>query len=153
MAILGIRLCLAAGLAFSLLIGTAGCGLVGGERVDFRPYPLQDIELAEAAVLVRDVTQRFMTERFGGVTLEWDDDARNLRSSPVYDGDRRLTIFIHLEPRGGGVDVEMMALVERLRASRQPAQVYGDPKQDIYLEEMLYEAMVAEYVRRRPQGS
>lgn len=137
-----------------LVLACTGCGLLPSPGIEFRTYPIEAISTDEGIELVRTVTTRFLTERFGGVSITWDEELRNLKADDIYDvSNRKLTLYIHIAPRpGGGVDVEMMALVESL-TSGKPGQVYGIPQQDVYFEELLHNAMLAEYLERRGTGS
>lgn len=133
-------------LAVLLLLGA--CGLVPPEPIGFRSYPLRDVSYEEAAVIVHDVTRRFAVEHWGGVTLAWDPASGNLALDPIYRPQQRLRLYLHLEPAGPDVQVEMFALVETLRADAAKVG-WTDPKQDVPLEERLYAAFVAELVARR----
>ena len=142
----------ARGLATALLLlapGLAGCGLfTRAEPIGFRTYTLEGVSYDEATSIVHDVTKQQANQLFGGVTLTWDAAQGNLQLDPVYDGQRRLRLYIHVEPAGPNVDVEMFALVEHLKL--EATQVgYGDPQQDVPLEEQLFQAYVTELSRRR----
>ena len=126
----------------------AGCGLIPPDPIGFRTYPLRDTSFEEAVVLVHDVTRRHALDHFGGIGLAWDPASANLVMDPVYDGRRRLRLHIHLERAGADVNVEMFALVERLRADAAKVG-WTDPMQDVPLEEDLYAAFIAELVTRR----
>ncbi len=129
---------------------TASCGLFS-EGIGWRSYPLRQIETAEAIELVRDVVRDFCTQRFGGVGIEWDAELRNLRVADINEGERRLSLRLHIEPADDGVDVEMFALVQTL-VPGTPPRIWGNPQQDVPLEELLYEAILAEYLERRAGG-
>ncbi len=145
------RLSLLAGPLLGLLLLTgAGCGLFS-EDIGWRAYPLRGIAVDDATELVRDVVRTFCTERFGGVEIEWDATLRNLRVDGIHDDERELRLRLHIEPAEDGVDVEMLALVYNLVPGKPP-KVWGDPKQDVPLEELLYDAMLAEYLERRTGG-
>jgi hypothetical protein len=126
----------------------AGCGLVPEDPIGFRTYPLKDITLPDAAQVVHDTTRAFALEHFGGIGMSWDPMTRNLVLDPVYDGRRRLRLYIHLEEAGADVNVEMFAVVETLR-SDAGAVGWTEPMQDVPLEERLYQAYVAALVARR----
>ena len=137
-----------AAMRFLWLLLLAGCGLVPADPIGFRKYPLQKTSYAEAAVVVNDVTRAFALQHWGGIGITWDAASRNLTVDPVYDGRRRMRLYIHLEPDGDGVNVEMFALVETLTSN--VAEVgWVDPMQDVPLEQKLYDAIVAELVARR----
>jgi hypothetical protein len=133
---------------FACLLLLAACGLVPPDPIGFRSYPLKDTALDEAIVVVNDVTRRFALERFGGIGLAWDPLTRNLVLDPVFDGRRRMKLFIHVEPAGADTNVEMFALVEHLHADANTVG-WTEPMQDVPLEEALYQAYVAELVARR----
>ena len=127
----------------------ASCGLVNQpEPIGFNSYPLQDCSYDTAVEIVREVTRKFATERFGGIGMTWDPVDHNLVLDPVYDGQRRMRLYIHLEPEGADVNVEMFALVETLH-SDAGAVGWSDPQQDVPLEEQLYQAYIAALVARR----
>ena len=126
----------------------AGCGLLPGDPLGFRTYPLKDTTLTEAAQVVHDTTRIYALDHFGGIGMAWDPVEHNLVLDPVYDGQRRMRLYIHLEPVGPDVNVEMFALVETLR-SDAGAVGWGDPMQDVPLEEQLYQAYIAALVARR----
>jgi hypothetical protein len=125
-----------------------GCGLLPGDEVGFRTYPLKDTTLPEAAQVVNDTTRVFALDHFGGIGMSWDPVDHNLVLDPVYDGQRRMRLYIHLEPEGADVNVEMFALVETLH-SDAGAVGWSDPQQDVPLEEQLYQAFIAALVARR----
>lgn len=130
------------------LLLLAGCGLVPADPIGFRKYPLERTSYAEAAAVVNDVTRAFALQHWGGIGITWDPATRNLMVDPVYDGRRRMRLYIHLEPSGNDVNVEMFALVETLTSD--VAQVgWVDAMQDVPLEQKLYDAFVAELVARR----
>jgi hypothetical protein len=134
------------------LAAACGCGLFAkAEPIGFRTYTLEGVGYDEAASIVNDVTRELATQLFGGVTLVWDEELGNLSLDPVYDGQRRLSLYIHLAPVGEDVDVEMFALVEQLRVDATQVG-YGEPLQDVPLEEKLFKAFVAELSRRRDEG-
>jgi hypothetical protein len=126
----------------------AGCGLLPSDPLGFRTYPLKDTTLPEAAQVVNDATRIFALDHFGGIGMAWDPVEHNLVLDPVYDGTRRMKLYIHLEPVGPDVNVEMFALVETLR-SDAGAVGWGDPMQDVHLEEQLYQTYIAALVARR----
>jgi hypothetical protein len=133
---------------FACLLLLAGCGLIPPDPIGFRPYPLLDTSVEEAVVVVNDVTRRFAIERFGGIGMAWDPELRNLVLDPVFNGRQRMRLHIHVEPDGADTVVEMFALVEELRTDMAKVG-WTDPKQDVLLEEKLYQAFVAELVARR----
>ena len=138
-------LLLASGLA-------TGCGLF--ERatpIGFRTYTLEGVGYDEAVSVVRDVTRQEANELFGGVALTWDEEQGNLQLDPIYDGRRRLRLYIHLEPAGTDVDVEMFALVDHLEVEATHVG-YGQMQQDVPREEKLFQAYVTELSRRRDGG-
>ncbi len=144
----GLRLALLAALLLP-----AGCGLfMRPDPIGFRSYPLRGVGYDEAVDLVRDVTRRYTTERFGGVTITWDAPQGNLTVDPIYSGNRRLRLFLHLRPAGSDVELEIFALVEHLDPD-EPGIVYTLPMQDVPLEETLYDALLAELLARRVGGS
>lgn|GEM_PF-2157363 len=130
------------------LLLLAGCGLLPPDPIGFRTYPLKDTSIEEAVVVVNDVTRRFALERFGGIGISWDAGTRNLALDPVFDGRRRMKLFIHVEPAGADTNVEMFALVEHLSADVSKVG-WTDAMQDVPLEEALYQAYIAELVARR----
>jgi hypothetical protein len=146
----------ARGLATALLLlapGLAtGCGLFArDDSIGFRTYTLEGVGYDEATSIVHDVTRQQANQLFGGVTLTWDPKQGNLQLDPVYDGRRRLRLYIHVEPAGPNVDVEMFALVEHLQLEATHVG-YGEPQQDVPLEEKLFQAYVTELTRRRDGG-
>ena len=146
----------ARGAAAALLLAVpglaAGCGLFQrADPIGFRTYTLEDVAYDEAASIVHDVTKTQANQLFGGVSLVWDAEQGNLQLDPVYDGRRRLRLYIHLEPAGPDVDVEMFALVEHLKLDATQVG-YGEPMQDVPLEEKLFQAYVTELSRRRDGG-
>jgi hypothetical protein len=142
---------LPAGLALAALLTAAGCGLLfPSPGPGFRQYPLKGVGFLEAESLVRDVTARVFTERFGGgFTIEWDEDQANLLISPVYEPTRRLRMFLHLLPDADGTVVEMLALVEHLDDGSAPGALWTRPMQDVPFEETLYEEFILEAMRRK----
>ena len=146
----------ARGLATALLLlapGLAtGCGLFArDDSIGFRTYTLEGIGYDEAASIVNDVTRQLANQLFGGVTLTWDPAQGNLQLDPIYDGQRRLRLYIHITPDGDDVDVEMFALVDHLRVDASKVG-YDEPQQDVPLEEKLFQAYVTELTRRRDEG-
>ena len=146
------RTSLCSGLAaLCALLLASGCALLSPpEPVGFRSYVLRDVSLDEACALVREVTRREANDLFGGVGITWDGRLRNLSLDPIYAGSRRMSLFVHLEADGPDVDVQLFALVETLQPGAAPA--WGQPQQDVPLEERLYRAYVAELLARRQQG-
>jgi len=139
-------------LPLAVLAGASGCGLFGkADPIGFRAYTLEGVDYAEAVSIVREVTRQEANRLFGGVTLTWDEEQGNLSLDPVYDGQRRLNLYIHLSPSGQDVKVEMFALVEQLEVNATHVG-YGEPMQDVPLEEKLFKAYVAELTRRRDEG-
>ncbi len=135
-------------LAVTALLG--GC-LLFEPQIGWRSYSIEEIEYDEGVELVRRVTTRFMTERFGGLGMEWDPELGNLEVDPVYDDTRRLRLRIHLEEREWGIDVEMFAVVHHL-VPGAPGQIWGKTQQDVPLEEMLYDALLTEYLEQRSRS-
>ena len=139
-------------LALVALSGATGCGLFSHEDpIGFRTYKLEGVEYAEAASIVHQVTRQQANVLFGGVTLTWDETQGNLELEPIYDGQRRLRLYIHLAPAGPDVNVEMFALVDFLSISGTQIG-YVDAMQDVPLEEQLFKAYVTELSRRRDEG-
>ena len=139
-------------LSLAALCGASGCGLFEHQdELGFRTYKLEGVQLAEAASIVHDVTREQANALFGGVTLTWDESEGNLELEPVYDGQRRLRLYIHLAASGADVNVEMFALVDHLEVSATQIG-YGGSMQDIPLEEKLFKAYVTELSRRRDVG-
>lgn len=134
-----------------LLCGASGCGLFSRDELRFRAYKLEGVGLAEAESIVREVTREQANTLFGGVTMIWDETEANLELEPIYDGNRRLRLYIHLAPEGADVNVEMFALVDHLEITTTSIE-YGEPMQDIPLEEKLFKAYVTELSRRRDEG-
>ena len=137
---------LRAALLLAVLACLPGCMLFE-EQVDFRSYPMRQIGYAQAVELVREVTGRFCTERFGGVGITWDAEGRNLVVDEVYDGRRRLKLYVHLEPVADGVDIELLALVHTLQSGG--GALWGEPQKDVTLEQMLYDAYLAAWLDLR----
>jgi hypothetical protein len=137
----------------AVLGATSGCGLfTRSDPIGFRTYVLEGVAYEEAASIVHEVTRTEANRLFGGVGLVWDPELGNLELDPIYDGQRRLRLFIHLAPAGDDVNVEMFALVDHLEISRESVG-YGQPMQDVPLEEQLFQAYVTELQRRRePPG-
>lgn len=128
------------------------CGLMGGDDIGFRRFPLPDVPFSQAESLVRDVTRGFYRDRFGGAggfTLDWDAENGNLRASPVVAGDRRLRLYMILTPQGQGTLLELFALVETLDTTSLAGQDWTRPQQDELLEQRLYEAILQEHLRRQ----
>lgn len=139
-------------LVLPLLCTASGCGLFGTkEEIGFRTYTLEGVGYDEAASIVHDVTRQQANQLFGGVTLTWDPAQGNLQLDPIYDGQRRLRLYIHLVPAGADVDVEMFALVDHLSVDATKVG-YDAPQQDVPLEEKLFQAYVTELSRRRDEG-
>lgn len=120
------------------------------DPVDFTTYSLGEVSLDEASEVVRDVTQRFSDERFGGRQVLWDPESRNLSLEPVFDETRRMTFYAHVAEaeEATGSDVEMLALVENLLVGELAVE-WGEPKKDVYLEQVLHQAYVDEILDRR----
>lgn len=134
-------------LALALFLGLGACGLMPVEPVDFQSYPLAGMELVEAESLVQDVVTNWFTERYGGVELSWDEDHRNLEIAPIYEESRRLKLYVQLVEGMDGTEVEMLALVESLLSTTSGVR-WGNGKKDVYLEQVLYQAMVDAIVAR-----
>lgn len=127
------------------------CGLLPNDDLQFRAYPLNGVAYDEAVPLVRDVARAFYTERFGaagGFSFDWDPETGNLRASPIFAGNRRLRLYITLQPQGSDTAMEMFALVESLKDASLGYQEWVDPQVDVTLEQELYEAVLAERLRR-----
>ncbi|MHC5210344.1 MAG: hypothetical protein ACYTG2_06475 [Planctomycetota bacterium] len=136
-------------LALAGMLALAGCGLfLRQDPIGFRSYPLENVGYADAVSIVQTATRDVCTELFGGVTLTWSPESGNLTVDPIFAGNRRLRLYIHLEPAGTGVDVELFALVDHLSPGGQSIG-YTQPMQDVPLEKKLSEAYVAELLRRR----
>lgn len=135
----------------SLLLLVVGCGLLfPPDPIGFRDYPLEGVSYEEAQSIVRQVTARVFAERFNrGFSISWDDEKGTLQVSPVYQDSRRLRMYIHLVPGEEATTVEMLALVESVVDHQNPAEMWGDRKQDIYFEETLYDAFLVEMLERR----
>lgn len=127
-----------------------GCGLIPADPIDFQIYPLRDTTYQEAERVVRDVTRALFTTGFGGVTIEWVEETRNLRVSPIVDeaGRRRMTVYINLVPVENGADVEILALVEHLILNGDGVG-WAHPLMDKKIERILHQAFIDEIVRRR----
>jgi hypothetical protein len=129
-----------------------GCGLTQThEELDFRSYPLPEVSIAQAPDLIIETTRAFYRDRFGGAggfTLDWDEELGNLKASPVLAGRRRLRLYLSVQQEGAGSVVEMFALVETLDEASPGMQNWILPQKDVYLEEQLYEAILAEHIRR-----
>ena len=139
-------------LVLPLLCAASGCGLFGAKQeIGFRTYKLEGVAYDEAASIVHDVTRQQANQLFGGVTLTWDPVQGNLQLDPIYEGQRRLRLYIHLVPAGADVNVEMFALVDHLRVEATKVG-FDEPQQDVPLEEKLFQAYVTELSRRRDQG-
>lgn len=131
-----------------LLVSLAACS--SPDPVDFTTYSLGEVSLAEASDVVRTVTRDFAAERFGSRQVFWDGETRNLSLEPVYDEQRRMTLYAHVarNEADDGTDVELLALVEFLLVGTLSVE-WGDPKKDVYLEQLLHQAYVDEIVARR----
>ncbi len=139
---------LATALAAGLLAG--GCGLLNRpDPIGFRTYTLRDCGLDEAVAVVRDTTRRYAGVRFGGSELTWDAELANLTLDPVFSGPRRMKLYIHFAPAGPDVDVEMFALVETLDVSGGSNVGWGNPMQDVPLQEELFQQCVTALLERR----
>ena len=136
----------------AVLCCATGCGLFShADPIGFRTYKLEGVEYAEAASIVHEVTRQQANALFGGVTLTWDEAAGNLELEPIFDGQRRLRLYIHLAQAGPDVNVELFALVDFLSISGTRIG-YVDEMQDVPLEEKLFKAYVTELSRRRDEG-
>jgi hypothetical protein len=133
---------------FLWLLLLAACGLVPADPIGFRTYPLERTTYAEAATVVQDVTRKFALSHWGGLGITWDPQTRNLTVDPVYRGHQRMRLYLHLEPAGNDVNVEMFALVETLQSDAAKIG-WVEPMQDVPLEQELFDAFVAELVARR----
>jgi hypothetical protein len=143
--------CARALLPLALVLALSGCGLFSRQDpIGFRNYPLRDVSYAEAISIVQTATRDVCTERFGGVTLTWFPETGNLTVDPIVAGSRRLRLYIHVQPDGDGVNVEMFALVEHLVSGGHDIG-YTQPMQDVPFEETLAAAFVAELLRRREE--
>ena len=134
------------------MLALSGCGLFSRQDpIGFRSYPLEGVDYAQAVSIVQTATRDVCTDLFGGVTLTWFPETGNLTVDPIFAGNRRLRLYIHMEPAGKGVDVELFALVDHLAPGGQ-AIGYTRPMQDVPFEETLSRAFVAELLRRREAG-
>jgi hypothetical protein len=133
---------------FLWLLLLAGCGLVPPDPIGFRSYPLRDVTYADAVSVVTDVTRQFALSHWGGIGISWDPTSRNLSVDPVFKNTKRMKLYLHFEPAGTDVNVEMFALVETLQSDVGKVG-WVEPMQDTPLEEQLYKAYVAELVARR----
>ena len=138
-----------------LLLSTLSCGLMfPPEPIDFREYPLPNVGYAEGVDIVREVTRREFTRLFGGgFSEDWDAENGNLLISPIEEPRRRLRMHVHVRDDARGTVVEMLALVEHLDDNLKSGRLWSDPKMDIPLEEVLYDAFLAEMLRRRGVSS
>jgi hypothetical protein len=136
-------------LLIATLVFATGCGLVPPDPIGFRTYALRDVGYEEGVSLVYDVTREFVLDRFGGIGITWDPVSRNILVDEVHDGRRRMKLYIHLEPDGPDLNVEMFALVETLSTDGGEDVGWSSPMQDVPLEEALYQACVAELLARR----
>ena len=137
-----------------LLCCTTGCGLFSGDRLEFREYPLRGVAYSEAFDLVNDVTREFYVERLsvlGGFDVTADKQSGLLKVRPVVDGNRRMSLFMALEPRGPDTMVAMLALVEHLEHGNIGAVAWTNPLPDIPFEELLYRAFLQELIGRRDE--
>lgn len=136
-----------------LVFALGGCGLLPQEPIGFRRYPLPDTSYDEAVELVQRVTKQFYTQRFGGsFSMQWDAPRSNLDLSPIESGSRQMTLFMHLIPSGDDTIVEMFAVVKSLDDGPGGTLQWVDPKQDVPLEETLYEAFLAARLDAAPSG-
>jgi len=135
-----------------MLTVVAACGLVSDSTPTFRTYPLPDVPYDEATLLVRETTRAFYRDRFagaGGFTLDWEEASGNLRASPVVAGRRRLRLYAKVIREGEGSALELLALVEVLDEATPGLQNWVSPQKDVFLEEQLYEAILAERIRQQ----
>ena len=146
--VLSRALLLGALLAFAL--PCAGCGLLmRPDPIGFRTYTLKNCSYDDAVAVVHDTTRQYALARFGGVGLTWDAPQGNLTLDPVYDGQRRMKLYLHLSPTGKDVNVEIFALVETLSGGGGSGVGWVNPMQDVPLEEDLFGACVAALLARR----
>jgi len=137
-------------LLIATLVLATGCGLVmRPDPIGFRTYELRNVSYEEGVSLVYGVTRQFVMDRYGGIGMTWDPVSRNILVDEVHDGRRRMKLYIHLEPDGPDLKVEMFALVETLASDVGEAIGWGEPRQDVPLEEALFQAYVAELLARR----
>ena len=138
-------------LSLLLLVGTLSCGLLfPPDPIDFRSYELPGVSYVEGVEIVREVTRREFTRLFGGgFTEDWDATTGNLVISPIEEPRRRLRMHLHVEASTDGTRVDMLALVEHLDANLESGRLWSNPKMDVPLEQKLYDAFLAEMVRRR----
>ncbi|GJM21805.1 MAG: hypothetical protein DHS20C15_17200 [Planctomycetota bacterium] len=136
--------------ALLLLLACNGCGLMFPPApIDFREYPLPDLSYEESVDLVQEVTRAEFSRLFGGgFSMDWDPDTGNLVMSPITESSRRMRLHLHLRREGAGAVVEMLALVETLDEHLTDGKLWGEPKMDVHLEQVLYDAYLAEMVRR-----
>ena len=135
-----------------LLYCTTGCGLFAGDRLEFRDYPLRGVAYSEAFDLVNDVTKEFYVERLsvlGGFDVSANKQSGLLKVRPVVDGNRRMTLYMALQPQGPDTMVAMLALVEHLEHGSIGAVAWTNPLPDITFEELLYRAFLEEIIGRR----
>ncbi len=138
-----------------LLLALTGCGLFfPPDPIDFRPYTLEDVSYEQAVDLVQGVVVKEFQQRFGGgFETDWEPGTGNFTVSGVQDGNRGLTLYVKLVSQGADTVVEMLAVVRGVNLGGVPGQAYVEPQQDVYLEELLYDAMVLEAVNRRADNT
>ncbi len=139
-------------LACLLLAVTAlpGCGLFSHEDpVGFRTYTLKNVGYGEGIEIVNDAVRRYAVQHFGGIGISLDVEAGNLTLDPVYEGRRRMRLYIHVVPNPPDLDVEMLALVEHLEMGATGGEVgWLKPMMDVLLEEDIYQAIIQELLAR-----
>jgi hypothetical protein len=136
-----------------LVLTLGGCGLLPQEPIGFREYRLLDTSYDDAVDIVQRVTKQYYTEKFGGsFSMQWDAPRSNLDLSPIEAGSRQMTLFLHLVPSGGDTVVEMFAVVKSLDDGPGGLLQWVDPKQDVHLEETLYEAFLKARLDLGPVG-
>ncbi|MFT7463772.1 MAG: hypothetical protein ACI9EF_002119 [Pseudohongiellaceae bacterium] len=129
-----------------------GCGLFSGDSLDFREYPLREVGYSDAFDMVHEVTRDFYSENLailGGFDVAADKQTGLIKVRPVVDGNRRMTLYMTLEPRNWGTAVAMLALVEHLDDGSVGAVAWSRPLSDVSFEELLYRAFLEETIRRR----
>jgi hypothetical protein len=138
-------------LACLLVCAAPGCGLLTRDvPLGFRTYTLQDVDYAESLDLVHEALRKFAVTRFGGVGITVDAAEGNIELDPVYEGRRRMWLYLQLLPRPPHVDLEMLALVEHLQTGEGGGAVgWTRPMMDVPLEEAVYQAVLVELLERR----
>jgi len=133
------------------LAALPGCGLFSrAEPLGFRTYTLQGVDYADGVDIVREAMRKYALQHFGGTGITWDPGTANLMLDPVYDGPRRMKLYVHFVPRPPDLDLEMLALVERVSSGKNGGAVgWVEPMMDVPLEKDVYQAAVNELLARR----